>query len=171
MNTNEDNNKEVSFTDSQTESQINSVVSETESKIMEGLTNQSTPIPVKEDDSYEVLKMTQTMFDMKFNERNVKFDERKGSFNARFDEVNAKMNDQMNEIRNEIKQQNVYINKSLKEVDEHLSVMVKQIQDEINENRKRKEGVENGTYNKVSGYTCLLYTSFDHSFSRLLHQI
>ena len=54
-------------------------------------------------------------------------------------------------MRDEIKQQTFDINKSLEEVDEHFSAMVKQVQDEVNESRKRKEGVENGTHNKVSG--------------------
>ena len=101
MNTSENINKEVSLTDSNTESQINSDVSETESKIMEGVTNQSTPIPVKKDDSYEMLKMIQTMLDMKFKEQNVninsRFDVNDRKFdvqNNKFDELNTNMNEQ-----------------------------------------------------------------------------
>ena len=69
----------------------------------------------------------------------------------------SNFSEKLNEIRDEIKQQNFDINKNLEEVDEHFSAIVKQLQDEVNESRKRKEGGENGTYNKVSG--CLLYTS------------
>ena len=37
--------------------------------------------------------------------------------------------------------------------------MVKQLQDEVNGSRKRKEGLENGTYNKVSGCNGVDYES------------
>ena len=54
-------------------------------------------------------------------------------------------------MRDEMKQQNVYINTSLEKVSEHLSAIVIHVQHEINESMKRKQGVVNGTYNKVSG--------------------
>ena len=63
----------------------------------------------------------------------------------------SNFSEKLNEIRDEIKQQNIDINKSLEEVDEHFRAIVKQLQDEVNESRKRKEGVDNGTCNKVSG--------------------
>ena len=37
--------------------------------------------------------------------------------------------------------------------------MVKQLQDEVNGSRKRKEGLENGTYNKVSGCNVVDYNN------------
>ena len=61
---NKNNDGEVSFTDSNTESQL------TESKLMEGATSQSTPVQSKKsDDSYEMFKMIQTMLDVKFSEQ------------------------------------------------------------------------------------------------------
>ena len=55
MNTNENSNNEVSFTDSQTESQINRNLSETESRIMEGITSQSTPTSVKKENNLSLI--------------------------------------------------------------------------------------------------------------------
>ena len=47
MNTNKDNNENVSFTDGSNESQINIELSETESRIMEDVEHQSTPVQNK----------------------------------------------------------------------------------------------------------------------------
>ena len=71
MNTNKDNDGNVSFTDSHTESQINSDLSETESRITEGIISQSTPTPVKKDDSNDMRSMMQLLlnkFDINKND-------------------------------------------------------------------------------------------------------
>ena len=61
-----ENNDEVSFTDSNIESQL------TESRIMEGVTSQSTPTLVKKEDNSDMIIMMQLLlskFDSKFDEQ------------------------------------------------------------------------------------------------------
>ena len=105
MSTNENSNKDVSFTDSQTKSQINIELSETESKIMENVEHQSTPVQSKKsDDSYEMFRMIQVMLekqtinmnsrfyvnDRKFDEQNSNFNEIKNEINGKFEKIDEK---------------------------------------------------------------------------------
>ena len=66
MNTNENINNEVSFTDSNTESQL------TEQRIMEGVMSQSTLTLVKKEYNSDMMSMMQLLlnkFDSKFEEQ------------------------------------------------------------------------------------------------------
>ena len=85
MNTSENNNEEVSFTDSNTESQL------TESRIMEGVTSQSTPTSIKKENNSEMMSMMQLLLS-KFDS---KFEEQKSDSNVKYDKINTKF-DEMN---------------------------------------------------------------------------
>ena len=129
----ENNNDEVGITDLtniSTENQSNTVVTEmslTESVMMDGVANQSTPVQVKKDDNYEMVNMIQVMLDSKFNEQNIKTDSNFNNLNSKMNEMNTQNESNFNEIRDEIKQQKVNINERLKEIDEHCSAVIKQM--------------------------------------------
>ena len=85
--TNENINNEVSFTDSNLESQL------TESRIMEGVMSQSTPTLVKKENNSDMITMMQLLlnkFDSKFDEQKNEIKEIKSSFNEKLDEQSSK---------------------------------------------------------------------------------
>ena len=105
-NKNKDEN--VSFTDSQTESQITSDSSETKSKLMDELIH-STPVPIKKSEDYDMIKMMQllleknTMLCTNFSEQSAKLNELSSDFNIKFDEQSRKFNKlkiDINEVKN-----------------------------------------------------------------------
>ena len=75
---------------------------------MNGMANQSTPIPVKEDDSYEMLKMIQTILD----KQNVKLD----NINSRFDANDTKMNEMNTQNESNFSE----LKSSISEINKHL---------------------------------------------------
>ena len=156
--------RDSSFTDNQTESQINSDVSETESKIMENVEHQSTPVQSKKSDTDEMLKRLYSMIETKFCEVNSRFDvsdinmneqkseikEIKSNFNDKFDEQNNKFNARFDEQNNEIKNN---FSEKLNEIRDEIIESIGHVFDkQIN---RIGDTINTFTKNKV----CLLYTS------------
>ena len=107
-------NNEISFTDSQTESQINSNLSETESKIMdEGI--HSTPIQNKNSDDNNMMTYLCSMVcsmkessDKQQAMLELKFSEQKSDSDAKFNVLK----NQNNELKNEIQELNKCLEKN-----------------------------------------------------------
>ena len=144
----ENNNDEVSLTDINTENPSNIVVTETsltESIIMNGVANQSMPIPVKKDDSYEMFKMIQAMLEKQNDNINSRFDTNESNFN---------------EIRDEIKQ----INKCFEKTNETIEIKFNELEQSIermgvwridtgkcNKNKKCREVIDVNTGENYNG--------------------
>ena len=82
-----DNDENVSLTDIETESQINSDLCETESRLMEGVTSQSTPTPVKKDDSNDIINMMKFLME----KQNIMISNKFEEVNSKFDKINDKV--------------------------------------------------------------------------------
>ena len=75
------------------ESQINNNLSETESRIMAGVTSQSTPTSVKKENNSDMMSIMLSQFEKinsNFENFETKFNEMNNSFNVKFDIQNRK---------------------------------------------------------------------------------
>ena len=86
METNKNNNEDVSLTDIETESSVNVEVSETESMIMSEVNAKSTPTvsKVSLDDLFNFMKAQDVKNESRLTEIN-------SNFNAKFEEINIKI--------------------------------------------------------------------------------
>ena len=127
MDNNESINNEVSFSDSQTEIQISSdsgvqtndsnLESQlTESRIMEGMTSQSTPTLVKKESSSDMMSVILNQLEemnsnfnginSRFDNNDIKLNEIKSEFNCKFDAKFEVQNNKFDELKNQINEIN-----------------------------------------------------------------
>ena len=163
MDTNENINNEVSFTDSQTESQINSdsgiqteslSISDSNvdgSVLISEVGANSTPITTKTNIKEKELSLEDTFYFMKtnfskvnsnFNKQRNDFDEKFDKIDRRFDvklneqndKIKSNFDDRFNEIRDEIKQENFKLSEQVNVTNTNFNNMKEQIIKSINNN-------------------------------------